>query len=339
MSPMSPSRKRKIPKPPSDRLAQSHAEDVLTLSMELERTKQALERERHEHDTTRMLSSQHRAKSQQLEIQMEKLLSEMEEKREESGRKIDALNQEVLRSKVRVEAAEEDAQAALDLATESASSRDQLEHWLQSAMEEVTVLREQLAAQQQNGGSTTTPNKKNHVRFAESPTIVTVPNRDGTLPATPPPPPPPPSPSTPSTPSRSMVAAGRNLLAAARSPDQVHEVCLTPQKSAERRQRLRERLRALDEDVIVIATPPKKTAPPPPPPPARGGVDMGLAKNALQTCHAVANVLRESATSQKLVGRWVIPPTLHDDVSCVEQLARRYCGAVEVCTCISCWVL
>lgn len=87
------------------------------------------------------------------------------------------------------------------------------------------------------------------------------------------------------------------LVAASRSPDQVHEITLTPQKSAQRRQRLRERLKALDEDTVVVRTPPK---PAPPPPPARNGVDMlGLAKNALETCHAIANVMNTSISSKE----------------------------------------
>jgi hypothetical protein len=322
----SPNRKRKNQRPPSsgaDRLAQSHAEDVLAVSLELERTKQDLEHERQEHDQTRMGYTEHRAKNAQLESQMDKLLADMERQREAHGRSVDSMERDLDRAKVHVEAAEEDAQAALDLATESAESKQQLESWLERALEEVTLLREQLENVGVPAGSVmpTTPtrnnNKKNSVRFAATPTVVMVPNRDGTMiVATPPPPPPPPPPS----PSRSMVVAGRNLLAASRSPEsKMHAVTLTPQKSAERRQRLRDRLKSLDEDVLVPT--PQKTP--------RSGVDMGLSQKAMDTCHSVANILRVSARKLKFPGRWGVS-NVHDDVESVENLARRYCNAVEV---------
>jgi hypothetical protein len=90
------------------------------------------------------------------------------------------MQDQLARAKVRVDAAEEDAQAAIDLASNAATSKQEIESWLQQALEEVTLLREQLESIHVNArsGTVATP-KKNSVRFAESPTIVTVPNRDG----------------------------------------------------------------------------------------------------------------------------------------------------------------
>jgi hypothetical protein len=320
----SPNRKRKNQLLPSsaERLAQSHAEDVLAVSLELERTKQDLENERREHDQTRMAYTEHRTKNKQLEAQMEKLLADMEKQREDHGRLVDSMQDQLARAKVRVDAAEEDALAAIDLASNAATSKQEIESWLQQALEEVTLLREQLESIHGNArsGTVATP-KKNSVRFAESPTIVTVPNRDGVSGMQPPPSPPPPLPSV-SSPARSMVAAGRNLLAAVRSPEsKMHAIALTPQKSAERRQLLRDRLKALDEDVVV---------PPTPKPSPKIGVDMGLSQKAMDTCHTVAKILKDSARKLKLAGRWEFS-NVRDDAENVENLARRYCNSVEVC--------
>lgn len=319
----SPNRKRKNQLLPSsaERLAQSHAEDVLAVSLELERTKQDLENERREHDRALMACTEHRTKNKELEAQMEKLLADMEKQREDHGRLVDSMQDQLARAKVRVDAAEEDAQAALDLASNAATSKQEIESWLQKALEEVALLREQLEATHGNmrSGTATTP-KKNSVRFAESPTIVTVPNRDGVTGVPPPPPSTPPLPSV-SSPARSMVAAGRNLLAAVRSPEsKMHSIVLTPQKSAERRQLLRDRLKALDEDVVVPPTP--KSSP-------KIGVDMGISQKAMDTCHMVAKILKDSARKLKLAGRWEFS-NVRDDAENVENLARRYCNSVEV---------
>jgi hypothetical protein len=328
---LSPNRKRKIPKqPPSsaDRLAESHAEDVLTLSLELERTKHALERERRDHDHTRSAYTETKAKNAQLEAHMDRILQNMEQQREEHGRSMDRKQHELDRAQARMDAAEEDAQAAVDLATQANETRQQLEGWLQRSLEEVTLLRERL----EHTTIPATPNSsrsKNSVRFAESPTFNTIPNRDGTMIVAAPPPPP------PSTPSRSMVSAGRSILAASRSPEsKMYSITLTPEKSAERRQRLRDRLKSLDEDDTLVRTPtPVKASP------SRrhfitngveaGGVDMGLAQKAMEACHSVANVVRTSARQLQLPGRWG-GATVPDDVAHVDNLTRRFCHSVEV---------
>jgi flagellar motility protein MotE (MotC chaperone) len=59
-------------------------------------------------------------------------------------RKVDLLEDELARSQFRVTAAEEDAQVALDLAKENAEGRQQLEGWLQKALQEIQMLREHI---------------------------------------------------------------------------------------------------------------------------------------------------------------------------------------------------
>lgn len=324
----SPNRKRKNQRTPSsaDRLAQSHVEDVLAVSLELERTKQELDQERREHDRTRMGFMEHRTKNIQLEAHIEKLLETMEKQREDHGRLIDSLRGELARTKSRVDAADEDAQAAIDLATEASASKQQVEAWLQKALEEIELLRNQLESVGVHAGSvmpTTPAPKKNSVRFADSPTVVVVSNQDTSLAVVPPP---------PTSPPRSMVAAGRNLLASARSPNpKMHVITVSPQRSAERRKILRERLKALDEEGAMPPTPsPIKSSLSPRISGAGGIADVSaLAQTAMDACHSVAGLLKESAMTLKLAGRWS-SASLPEDVENVENLARRYCNAVEV---------
>jgi len=302
----------------SERLARSHAEDVLSLSLELERTKQALDHERMAHDETRSTLSEARAKNTQLETQIEKLLNDAETQREDCGRQMDGLQQELNRAQVRVEAAEEDAQLALDLAKGNAESREQLETWLQRALQEVEVLRNQLervgaygtallAASPEYGAPVV--KRKPVVRFAETPTVVEMPaeNNDEL------------SFSPRRQASRSMVAAGRQLLhrATTANDEKVHAISLTPEKSAERREKLRRRLRDLDSDVD-IATPASVRS-------SYGGSEVGSATKAMENCSNVARLLRESG--QRL-GLDTCQKRLDD--SHVESVARNFCQTVEV---------
>jgi hypothetical protein len=316
-------RKNQINVTPSDRLAQSHAEDVLAVSLELERTKQALEMERREHDQTRMGYTEYKAKNAQLEAQVEKILSDMERRREEQGRVIDRMKDDLNHAKARVKAADEDAQAAVELATEANASKQQLETWLQKALEEITILRQQLESLGVNEGSvmpTANSSKKHSVRFSDSNTVVMVPNREGKMVVASPPSTPPPIQSPP----HAMVVAGRTILAKATrvSDSKMHAITMTPQQSADRREALRLRLKNMDDALPPI---------PKPPPPPNVGVDMGFGQKAMEACHTVGKILRESAGMLKISGRWV-PSNAHDDVGNLEKLARRYCHSVEVST-------
>jgi hypothetical protein len=76
-------------------LAQAHAEDILSLSLELERTKQRLESEQMAHDETKSVLEQSKAKNRLFEAQMEKMLSDMETQRESGGRNVDMLEEEL----------------------------------------------------------------------------------------------------------------------------------------------------------------------------------------------------------------------------------------------------
>lgn len=312
----------------SERLAQSHAEDVLALSLELERTKQALESEQRKHDESRSLLTEARCKNTTLEAQVQKLLNDMETQREDHGRKVDGLEQELRRSQHRVEAAEVDAQLALDLATGNAESREQVEEWLQRSLQEVEILREQLQStgtEIPHAREPSSSKKKNKptVRFADSPHVYTgEPPEEFTV-------------SPRSQASRSMVAAGRSLLHRAtgdamHEDDQRHTVSLTPEKSAERRKKLRERLSSLDEDVHLFSPPMYSQETSPSVAIRTHGVDMGLASKAIETHYRVVSCLVESGKRLGLSGEWWKSPSkVPVGEMDSEAMAVQYCRSVE----------
>jgi hypothetical protein len=319
-------RKRKISnkiQSSSERLARSHAEDVLSLSLELERTKQALENERMAHDDTRSGLTEARAKNTQLDTQIQKLLDDMETQRGDHDRQVDGLQQELNRAQMRVEAAEEDAQLALDLAKGNADSREQLEIWLQRALQEIEVLRSQFGQMGVYQGAlppehfVEKPKRKAVVRFADSPTVVEeTPQQIDEITTSP-----------KSQASRSMVAAGRHLLHRANGTSKgqrVHVMSLTP-NSAERREKLIQRLTSLDDDVD-LATPASAR---------RGasvhGIDMDMATNAIEACHNVTRLLRERGQRIGLTGQqWWGSTRKRSDDDNVESMARQFCNTVEV---------
>lgn len=299
----------------SERLAQSHADDHLSLSLDLERSKQMLKSEQRMHDETKASLAAVKSKNKSLEEQNQKLLADMEKQRDEGKQKRGALEQDLAQSNYRMEAAEEDAQFALELAKESAEKRDQMEDSLQKALQEL----EQLRAQPNSAPRT----PKRSVRFAD------------TTPSLPPPPPPQLEEPTPIVaeethrpgPSRSMIAAGRQLLRRAQSPNDEQAVVTleyTPVKSAERGNRLRERLLKNMEDDAMIISPPRQAAATLP------RMDAGFTTGT-EEFKNVAKLLQESARRLDLGGHWwrdaekSSQPDVH-----LEAMTRQYCHSVEV---------
>ncbi|CAB9527993.1 expressed unknown protein [Seminavis robusta] len=134
----------KTPPSTASLIANSHVEDSLSLSLELERAKQALEGERMAHDETKNILAEERSKKNLVLQKLQRLESNMETQRETIGRSEDALEEELERTRFRMEAAEEDAQLALDFAKESQEGREKCEEMLEEAMAEIQSLREQL---------------------------------------------------------------------------------------------------------------------------------------------------------------------------------------------------
>jgi len=226
-----------------ERIAQHHADDVLHLSLELERTKQSLKSEQRLHRNCQTSLSSCQLKTASLEKRNQKLLEDCETQRKQSTKQMSDLEKELVLSRLRLQAAEEDAQLALDLAKDSAEQRDQMEEYLQKEREVIRNLQQQqehTIDRQEYGQQqlAIVGSPERHVRFAADTDSVQHEEKSSfevfdTLRGVAPP--------------RSMVAAGRqvlrrNVLASSSPQDSIIRLELTPTKSAERRQRLCQRL-------------------------------------------------------------------------------------------------
>jgi hypothetical protein len=339
-----------------DRIAQQHADELFQLSLELERTKQALKSEQRQHQECKLALGSIQSKTKSLEHQNQKLLEQLEEERRKSAR-LSSLEQEVEEGRSKMQLAEEDAQLALNIAKEAAEEKDQLEDELQKALEEIQNLKALTNVNENlniNGSrpaqATETP--KRHVRFVDSESKEDQRPGHGETPE-----------SMFGTPmssssntaeivlSRSMVSAGRHVLRRqmALSPeDLVHQLEMTPAKSAERRQRLRQRMTELD---AVIAAASTSTAASPnrlmhASSPIRlltsaatspaGDEDAALVRRKLEECQAACKILQTSGRRLDLDGFWWRG---NGSNSKSQQLAhpmqldamtRQYCQNVEV---------
>jgi len=308
-TPLSNARSNRLNKN-AERLAQQHAEDLLQVTLELERTKQQLEEEQMTHDETKSALQQTRAKNHQLETEMEKLLNDMETAREHNGRRLDTVEDDLHRAQERILQAEEDADMAYDIAKEKDAERAKMEEWLHRALEEIQGLRDYIASSSQQGAAAppveeveekeedyVTPRNATgrRVHFEdEAPSSVSS------------------SRNPPSTGRSAIVAAGRQLL-------QQNRTTSTSEESAQRRRRLRDRLQGL-EDLTTRSAPAKSNS-------------LGQAVEALDVCRKAAQILKESGYRLNLAGRWWNPVSDEVDHHAelhLETLARHYTAAVEV---------
>jgi len=261
-----------------ERIARHHADDLLQLTMELERNKQELKSEQRLRKQFQSSLSSLKSKAAKAESLHQKLNSELQTERTQSTAEISDLKKDLKVSGMKLQAAEEDAQLALDLARDSAEEKDRMEELLRKTQKEVDNLRLRIKHQGGSHRETLTsaspsplalasPTRRVHFADNDNPaTDATIPTEpksltatgvqkqkeDKALPV---------SDSSTSTrtstntststsapreggPSRAMIAAGRQLLLRRNmSPqDAVIRLELTPSKSAERRQLLSERL-------------------------------------------------------------------------------------------------
>lgn len=272
------------------RLAHRHHEDLLQLSLELERTRQQLEAEQMEHDETRTSAMHYRRQYKKVESQCKQLLDERESERHDAGARTAQLERQLAEVHQRLQMADDDAQLAVDLAQANADKREEIEVLLYQALE-------QLEAQGVSAGdddeTTTTPTKN---RPQASPKVV---HFDVDQP---------PAQSlllekeSPST-SRALVHAGKQVFQQATSPK-------SP-TAGERRRKLRDKLRRLHLDLDTATASPRVGSP-------------------LRTPHnsKVALILKESAQQLDLSARLWDDTTMDDDWQ-LEALARKYCHAVQ----------
>lgn len=319
----------------TERLAAAHAEDVLAISLELERVRKNLENEQVTHEDTKAALEQSEERNAKLQQQLDNLLNELETQRQSHGLQVDALEQDLQRAQQRTRAAEEDAQLALDLAKGSAESRENVEGWLERALNEIDMLRAHILSLDKNAvlhtpsGSDNNSNNKNQVttkktpssqqrvvRFADEALVLNEKEQELAQ--------------TPSRPPRGLVAAGRQLLhrnsESSRDESKIHVVSFnSSDSSVDRRRRLR----------CVLSPPIGSTIQdtlPKPPSPARAlipKIDVNVTVQALECCRKVTEILLASGQRLLLSGRWWNGETTKDVLQ-LEALARHYCVSVEV---------
>jgi len=389
-----------------DRLTRSHADDALALSLELERTKRALEMAQMAHDATKNLLAEERTKSNVLQKKLQALDGRLETERESLGRNGDALMEELERTMLRMQAAEEDAQLALDFAKESDEQRDQVEAELQEAWAEIQSLREtvhhyqyysgnsnnapalppveedgdvtegddSILADNHDGSSSSSIHKRS-VHFSDplddSQGDVRKPSaiyqeEEATTDS---------SPSlssqaaTTTSPDRKLISAGRKILqqshdkknatvstdnsssSSSSSSTKRFHYEFTPEKAAERRQQLRQRLQELDSSV-TIRTPTSMSPLLKTKSPRELTTNDARTKRLEEICNNTAQLLQTSGKRLELDGHWFYktpdsPASKRnnddddddDDDNNefpLESLARQYCQSVEVSTVVDC---
>jgi hypothetical protein len=90
---------------------------------------------------------------------------------------------------------------------------------------------------------------------------------------------------------------------------------------------LRQRLRSFGDDVDIATPVNIRRAS------VRGvhGIDMVMATKAIETCHKVTRLLRESGQRIGLVGQWWSAARKRSDVDDdVETMTKQFCNTVEV---------
>lgn len=300
----------------------SPAEDVLALSLELERTKQALAEEQALQEENRKALDEALQKNKTYEDQLEAMVDQRESDRHTFDTTVAELQSDLKIAQQRVEAAEEDAEQALELANANMEAREQTEEWLESANYEIQTLRAHIASQQ-----------KELLRMASSPQNKSSPssepqNHDGTL-----------EtiveedldPGMPSRPARSLVAAGRELLQ--RSIKEPMVLVPSPGDAAERRRRMKERLDSVaatnshSTESSPSSTSSSFTGSPPKTPQHQH--NLGASVEAIAVSRRSTKILKESGKRLRLNGRWFTGMNTGPDELHLDAITRHYCMEVE----------
>jgi hypothetical protein len=342
----------------ADRIAQNHAQEILELTHELERTNRALKETRRMHEESEAALSSLKAKNRSLEEQNRKLLLELEHERQRATEEVSDLKQQLAQERRNVQEANEDANLAVDLAKSSDEARNQVEEELVEALEELRMWKEgkrHLADSNGNGNAislgggklvlTTTP--KRHVRFADEPRSAEQQphlqhqlevEKEGSTEFE--------TPGGTHRPSRSIVAAGRQVLRRnkASSPEEaILMLEMTPSKSAELRERLRQRLTELGED----SSPQLRSLPGSPTRACSDAAAPAVAaatKKKLDECLTATKLLQTSGKKLDLDGYWWRDQHLQVNITKasalpyteiqLDAMTRQYCQNVEVGTSI-----
>mmetsp|Transcript_24989 Transcript_24989/g.58977 ORF Transcript_24989/g.58977 Transcript_24989/m.58977 type:complete len:640 (-) Transcript_24989:234-2153(-) len=334
-----------------ERIAQQHADDLLQLTMELERTKQELKSEQRLRKQCQSSLASMQSKASNLERINKKLLEDAQSGRKQSTTEVSDLRNELKSTTMKLQAAEEDAQLALDLAKDSAEEKDKLEELLRKTQEEVEMLKKRVGNNRL--AVVTTPERRVH--FADTEVIDSVDSNKAATSGTPVEEKSPIAFDSPREggPSRAMIAAGRQLLLRRNmSPQEaVIRLELTPSKSAERRQQLAERLNkslnesnAGDTNIMLLSSSPSRT-PFSPTPGSKAALHSGDSHSALHSItnidmkstlgeyNAAVKTLETSGKRLDLDGYFwrehsKTKPSSHTPIR-IDQMTRQYCQNVE----------
>ena len=153
------------PKVKHTALEESHAEDVLSLSLEIERLRSQLSSTNYElsHATSQLTA--YKDKNEELTIELSAIKAQLRSTQDSVSQDKSSLEEKLsLEFKLR-KAAEEDAQLALELAKESNTTKEECEMWLMRSLDEIDIwktkcaemegelrgVRQELALEEHNG--------------------------------------------------------------------------------------------------------------------------------------------------------------------------------------------
>ncbi len=129
----------------SARLQESHAEDVLTLALELERTRSALKAA-----TAQLANIQSQNEDLQSQLLETDKISSSDQ--QQSTQSYAQLVEELRMEKFRSKAAEEDAALALELAKDAQAAKEECEEWLTRSLDEIEFWKEKCLSMEKKVG-------------------------------------------------------------------------------------------------------------------------------------------------------------------------------------------
>jgi hypothetical protein len=319
--------------------AASNAGNVLNLSMEVQNLKEQIRKEKEINAmTTRDLEVEKEGKLQ-VEEELKKQRTEYAETQHTYCDDIQELMADCQHAKVKIQAAEHDAQEALELAHEAAESRTEMEVFLQYALDELEGLRDGVAGRGHVIGKQLPIIAEDDAAESDNLSHNGV-DGDELMHS--------PKRSSPRSLDRRRagISAGRTLLRQALDQDDAsfastlddsvgssttdnsYFITLT-RKSAEKRQRLVNRLkRSKNEDmpsmknVVVFSSS------------DREGLDLKYTNAVSKGMKAIASVIRKSGRSLGLGGRWFkrsnrMTKSNGEEELDMERMTNSYCKSVE----------
>merc|ERR1711865_866679 len=299
----------------------------ITISSSSDTGRKSFERiaQHHAHDVLKLQSSltSLQSKYYSLERTNEKLVQDFETKLQLSAKKMSALGQQLGLSRLRLEAAEEDAQLALDLAKDSAEQRDQMEDCLKQKQKEIEFYE---SHQRQ---LTISETSKQHVRFA---TAIDTSDQEKNE-----------EQASFEVPSRSIVAAGRQVLrrniltsSTSSAKDSIIRLDFAPTKSVERLRRLNKQLNKSNEQTNHVQFSSSSPSYTPPISPSVNGKMLGGGSSAIipakleEEYHTAIKILQASGKRLNLDGYWwrEQSKTSHNSFQ-IDIMIRQYCQSIE----------